>query len=191
MVTDVGLLSSAPAFTTVQINANRGPTAVGTVTITPAAASRTIGATGTLTVAAATANDADGDPFGGFTYQWIQTASATATTPCAPSCPVANVTLTPTQRHERRTATFTTPAFLASGASLFFRMNVGDGFGATTQSANQTYALANTPADRAVRRPRRPGRRRRTASRTTPHANRVYIGQSVTLDGTKNPAGTS
>ena len=82
-----------------QINANRGPTAVGTVTISPAAASRTIGATGTLTVAAATANDADGDPFGGFTYQWIQTASATATTPCAPSCPIANVTLTPIERH--------------------------------------------------------------------------------------------
>ena len=86
-----------------QINANRGPTAVGTVTISPAAASRTIGATGTLTVAAATANDADGDPFGGFTYQWIQTASATATTPCAPSCPVANVTLTPTGGTNNRT----------------------------------------------------------------------------------------
>jgi hypothetical protein len=131
-------LSSAPAFTTVQINANRPPT-VGTPT---SSGTKTVGATVTVTVPAP-ANDADGDPATGFTYQWIQTGSTTATTPCGGSCPVASVTLTPVAGTPR-SATFTAPAFSVSGASLFFRLNVTDGFGATVQSNNLTVALSNS-----------------------------------------------
>ena len=187
VVTDPGGLPSNPAFTTVQINANRGPT-VGTVTITPASGSRPVGATGNAHASRPRPTTPTATRRPGFTYQWIQTASSTATTPCAPSCPVANVTLTPS--NGGRTATFTTPAFLTSGASLFFRMNVGDGFGATAQSANQTYAITNSlpTAQFAVR---GTGTAATNSTTNDSTANRLYIGQSVTLDGTMNPAGNA
>jgi hypothetical protein len=138
VVTDSFNAPSAPAFTTVQVNANRAP-AVGTPSVTPA--SRPIGTTVTLTVPASVA-DADGDPVSGFTYQWIQTASAAATTGCAPGCPVADVTLTPLPGTPR-SATYTAPAMTAPGQQLFFRLVVGDGFGASAQSANVSVALSN------------------------------------------------
>src|SRR5262249_6421141 len=72
VVTDSFGAPSSAAFTTVQINANRAP-AVGTPSVTPS--SRPIGTTVTVTVPAS-ANDADGDPVAGFTYQWVQTDSA-------------------------------------------------------------------------------------------------------------------
>ena len=110
----------------------------------------------------------------GFTYQWVQTDSAGD--PCAPTCAVANVTLTPVSRTPR-SATFTAPAFTVAGATLFFRLTVTDGFGATVQSANLTVALDQhepdgAGADHDADRHRRLGRQphddlRRSRSRST------------------------
>jgi large repetitive protein len=186
VVTDTHGAPSAPAFTTVQVNANRAPT-VGTPTATPAAGSRPIGTTITATVPASAA-DADGDPVAGFTYQWIQTANATATTACAPTCPIANVTLTPVSGTPR-SATFTAPAFTASGASIFLRLNVTDGFGASVQSNALTVALTNSQA--SVQFAVRPTNM--TATNVTVNAtssNVVYGGQQIKLDATQNPAQT-
>jgi len=184
VVTDSFAIPSNPAFTTVQINANRAP-AVGTPSVTPA--TRPIGTTVTLTVPASAA-DADGDPVSGFTYQWIQTANSTATTGCAPSCPVANVTLTPVPGTPR-SATYVAPAMTAAGQQLFFRLSVGDGFGASVLSNNLTVSLTNSlpTVQWAVR-----GTNTAATAGTTNDAtaNRVYIGQSVELDATQNPAKT-
>ena len=181
VVTDAHATSSAPAFTTVQINANRAP-AVGTPSATPS--SRPVGTTVTVTVPASAA-DADGDPVAGFTYQWVQTADAAATTACSPSCPIANVTLTPVGGTPR-SATFVAPAFTVAGASLFFRLTVNDGFGATVQSNNLTVALTNSvPTVRFAVRPKQ-----MTATATTTNAttsNQVYSGQEIQLDATQNP----
>ena len=186
-----GLLSSAPAFTTVQINANRARPPSAPSTITPAAALAHDRSTVTLSVPRPRRNDADGDPFGGFTYQWIQTASAAATTPCAPSCPVANVTPHPDGRHERPDGHVYDAGVPASGASLFFRMNVGDGFGATIAVGEPDLRADQQPPDRAVRRRGPTECRRRTASERHQTANRVYIGQWSPLTRRRTRPGTT
>ena len=95
----------------------------------------------TVTVPASAA-DADGDPVAGFTYQWVQTDSAgnavRAELRRSPTSRLTPVAGTP------RSATFIAPAFTAAGATLFFRLTVNDGFGATVQSTNLTVALTNT-----------------------------------------------
>ena len=178
VVTDVPYgLVSAPAFTTVQINANRAPTLA-----TPSSSgTKTVGNTVTVTVAAP-ANDADGDPASGFTYQWIQTASATDTTPCGGSCPVASVTLTPVVGTPR-SATFTAPAFSVSGASLFFRLNVTDGFGASVQSNNLTVALTNSN-------PVVPSTMQITAGidGSVINPTKIYVGDSITVSAPSTDA---
>ena len=175
IVTDVPYgLTSAPAFTTVQINANRAP-AVGTPTVTPS--SRPINTLVTISVPASAA-DADGDPVAGFTYQWVQTASAAATTGCAPGCPVADVTLTPVSGTPR-SATFTAPAFTVASASLFFRLTVNDGFGATVLSNNLTVGLTNTlpvvPATITTR---------TGIDGSVLNPNNLYVNAPVTIDAT-------
>ena len=66
---------------------------------------------------------------------------------------------------------------------------MNDGFGATTQGANLTVALQNT-APTAQFAVRGSGTAATNSITNDATANRLYIGQSVTLDGTKNPAGT-
>ena len=122
----------------------------------------------------APANDADGDPAAGFTYQWVQTNSGGV--PCAPSCAVANVTLTPVVGTPR-SATFTAPAFSVTGAQLFFRLTVADGFGASTQSNNLTVGLTNTNPVLATNPVLTTGLNFGT---TNPSA--LYVGQQVRLD---------
>ncbi len=171
-------VASAPAFTTVQINANRAP-AVGATSVTPS--SRPVGTLVTVTVPASAA-DADGDPVAGFTYQWIQTASAADTTPCAPSCPVANVTLTPVSGTPR-SATYTAPAMTAAGQQLFFRLNVTDGFGAAVQSANLTVALTNSA-------PVVPATMQITAGidGSVINPTTIYVGDSITVSAPSTDA---
>jgi Fibronectin type III domain len=178
VVTDSpSLLASAPAFTTVQINANRAP-AVGTPT---SSGTKTVGGAVTITVPASAA-DADGDPVAGFTYQWIQTASATDTTSCGGACPIASVVTTPVSGTPR-SATFTAPAFTAAGASLFFRLNVTDGFGATVQSANLTVALSNSapvvPATMQIR---------AGIDGSVVNPTRIYVGDSITVSAPSTDA---
>ena len=169
VVTDVPYGAvSAPAFTTVQINANRAP-AVGTPTTS---GTKTVGGTGTITVPASAA-DADGDPVAGFTYQWIQTDSAG--NPCSPTCAVANVALTPVSGTPR-SATFTAPAYTVPGATLYFRLTVTDGFGASVQSANLTVALTNTaptvPAAMQIR---------AGIDGSVVNPTRIYVGDDITV----------
>ena len=77
-----------------------------------------------------------------------------------------------------RSATFTAPAFSAASATLFFRLTVGDGFGATVQSTNLTVALDELGAVGAVR---RSARRSMAATNSTTNdttVNQIYIGQA-------------
>ncbi len=180
VVTDSFNAASPVSTTTVQINANRAPT-VGSPSVTPT--TRTVGVTATLTIPASSA-DADGDPVAGFTYQWKQTDSSG--NPCAPACANANVTLTPVSGTPR-SATFTVPAFTVASESLFFRVTVNDGFGATAQSTNLTVTLTNSvPTVQFAIRPSNMAATNVTTNNTT--VNLIYPGQAVTLDGTQNPA---
>jgi hypothetical protein len=180
VVTDSFSEPSAPAFTTVGINANRAP-AVGTPSVTPS--TRTVGTNVTLTVPAST-NDADGDLVAGFLYQWVQTDSSGA--PCSPGCAIADVALTPVPGTPR-SATFTAPAFSAASATLYFRLSVDDGFGAIAQSNNLTVTLTNSaPSVQWAIRPAGMAPINSTTNNTT--VNQVYNGQLVELDATANPA---
>ncbi|MCB0960381.1 MAG: fibronectin type III domain-containing protein, partial [Acidimicrobiales bacterium] len=127
-------VESAPAFTTVQINANRAPT-LANPSVSPS--TRTGGTLTTIQVAQP-ANDADGDPSSGYSYQWVQTNSSGVA--CSPGCAVADVAIT---NATSRIATFTAPNVVAPSSTLYFRLTVDDGFGATVQSNNLTVSLSN------------------------------------------------
>ncbi len=88
-----------------------------------------------------------------------------------------------------RSATYTAPAMTAASQSLFFRLVVTDGFGASVTSNNLTVALTNSlpTVQWAVRGTNTAATGDATNNAT---ANRVYVGQSVELDATQNPAKT-
>jgi hypothetical protein len=182
VVTDSFAAPSDPAYTTVQVLANRAPT-VGTPSVTPS--SRPVNTNVTITVPAS-AVDADGDPVAGFTYQWVQTTSAGV--PCAPGCGVADVGITPVVGTPR-SATFVAPGFNTASATLYFRLTVGDGFGATVQSNTLTVTLTNSaPSVQFSIRPKQMAATNVTTNSTT--VNQIYNGQEVELDATQNPART-
>ena len=168
VVTDMPYAAaSAPAFTTVQINANRG---TGCRHAVRHAGARARGTTVTITVPAS-ANDADGDPVAGFTYQWVQTDSARRRRARRRArSPTSRSRRSRARRAARRSWRRRSPW---PSATLFFRLTVNDGFGASVQSTNLTVALTNTaptvPARRSLKtgyRPLgRPTRRRSTSAR--------------------------
>jgi hypothetical protein len=142
------------AFTSVSVAANRGPTGLPNPTVSPAQAQRTINRWIQLTIGTA-GSDPDGTSSSLFQYNWVQTDAAG--NPCAPNCPVATVeifedgdpqplgtTTTPLITPTPRQPLIQAPPFSAAGATLYFRAQVDDGFGAVTLSNVLTVALQNT-----------------------------------------------
>src|SRR5262249_16351127 len=78
-----------------------------------------------------------------------------------------------------RTATFVAPDFTVASATLYFRVTVNDGFGATVQSSTLTVALANTAP--AV--PSRPTLITGVDNSVVNPAN-IYIGSPIQIDAT-------
>lgn len=184
--------ATASDTVTVSVAANRGPTGIPAPTIVgPVVAQRTVGNYVQLNLNEG-GTDPDGTSSDLFEFELIQTSSTGATTPCAPTCPIATVELLTEGEHGGFTATPTSPVFEvppyppATGTqNLFFRTQANDGFGATGVSANLSVQITNTLPDVnwAVRSPGSPD----TANEgnTNGQRNTVWAGADVILDASE------
>jgi hypothetical protein len=150
--------ATSNATTTVAVNANRAITGLAAPTVLPTAANvawRTIGRGVQLTQSTA-GTDPDGNPSGGWTYEWVQTDAAG--NECAPDCAVATVELKTSGSHPYATSAsantnatatarqpiFTVPPVLVPNATLYFKAKVNDGFGAIATLSVISVPLTNS-----------------------------------------------
>ena len=93
--------------------------------------------------------------------------------------PTGSVHCVPITNANQRVATFVAPNYSVANATLFFRLTVNDGFGATVQSTNLSVALANT----APVVPNPPSLRT-GLNMSVLNPTNIYIGSQIEIDAT-------